>query len=276
MFGTDFIARFSFWGLASYGGLYMYLSNPQKCMSNCRAEAMWCSIDPICVAGVMCNFWGRGEDNFLCGETFKSDVMDNWMECAFETEKCLDWPAPTASNDVECKDVSAAVVDVPADQLDGTWYGYYGHHADYDCVDCKQFVFTIENGEVTYDAKYRLDDYFGSKRVNEVHMAGTYNKGVMDVTYHDSGILHHQKWSVIGWENDAISMYWCGSSQSWQYDGAMILKRAGRGGPRPSMCKKQADTMIFNSAAITGFDVSSYCRLDSSQTCYHQFAAGLV
>ena len=62
-------------------------------MSNCRAEAMWCSIDPICVAGVMCNFWGRGEDNFLCGETFKEFLFFDYNAYCSRTHKIYFVPA---------------------------------------------------------------------------------------------------------------------------------------------------------------------------------------
>ena len=54
------------------------------------------------------------------------------------------------------QDVSASKIEVSANDFEGTWYGYFGTHADYDCVDCKQFEFTIEDGQVVYDAKYRL------------------------------------------------------------------------------------------------------------------------
>ena len=77
--------------------------NHFECMSACRTEAMWCSVDPQCVMGVMCNYWGRENDHFLCGETFKSESLDNWMECAFVDAGCLELDAPSDANSAECK-----------------------------------------------------------------------------------------------------------------------------------------------------------------------------
>jgi len=274
MLGSDFLGRFTFWGLVCYAGLYVWLSDPSKCMSACRTEAMWCSVDPQCVMGVMCNYWGRENDHFLCGETFKSESLDNWMECAFVDAGCLELDAPSDANSAECKDVSASKIEVSANDFEGTWYGYFGTHADYDCVDCKQFEFTIEDGQVVYDAKYRLDDYFGTKRINSVHMTGKFGgDSTMSVEYHDSGITHTQQWTVIAKEGDAMAMYWCGQSFTWQYDGVMILKRASNiSGPTKAIDTNIANALMAKVEKATGHTSDDFCELKYSTTCHRQFS----
>ena len=52
--------------------------------------------------------------------------------------------------------MSAAKVNLTPDDLEGTWYAYYGTHPNYDCVDCKQFVLNVADNKVTFTATYRL------------------------------------------------------------------------------------------------------------------------
>ena len=57
------------------------------------------------MAGLTCHGWEQknASAGFKCAQTFQSPEFEDFMECNFVREECLDFPEPNEINSASCK-----------------------------------------------------------------------------------------------------------------------------------------------------------------------------
>lgn len=166
-------------------------------------------------------------------------------------------PPPDALNNATCREPTTYVESVDDHLLNGEWFVVQGFNPLYDCFECQELTFFVNDGKLDYEALFNMIAANGTEIWVTADMTGddTTTPGILQMDGVENGLPDHQNWYVMHLSEDTMVAYYCGSVISWHFEGLLVMSKTKELNP---------DRMADIAAILVDLDISQddICVLD--------------
>jgi len=239
-----------------------------KCVDQkCPSEFSDCTKDGHCMETVGCiviclKEWDKDktDQKFAiqnctnrCTFTFGNDIFAKTLAC-IDREKCLQLPAIPNT----CKAPNGLKIqkNISIAELAGVKWRLRGYNPVYDCYHCQKVNFTTNSVHAWFEALLIGGDH---KVIEETgSLVNNYPEPGFTVTINArSGIMYTITYfafdSVVDNGNTHYLFYYCGTANTWNYNGAFVLTTV--------------DTISDDAEAAVGSSFMNNVKLDFNKFC---------
>ena len=213
------------------GVLELPAKNKTCIMRHCMPAITACLADNTCRTNMQC----AGECapmnstcTFYCSESYQTHFADDVLSCLYVDYDCLTLPPPDAINNVTCRNPTEIVDTVEDELIDGMWYVVRGFNPLYDCYDCQELTFNVNDGQIDYEALFNLIAVNGTEIWLTADMTGEDRSqpGKLMMFGYNSGFPGYQTWYVMHSSADTLMIYYCGDVlDDWHFEGLLIMSK---------------------------------------------------
>jgi len=264
--------------------------------SGCGSSFKPCAESADCRKGMSCIARCGGDPTCTtgCFAAFGDDKITDFLGCALEGKKCLDFPkdpkllgwlddGPNAPKKVSNFDINS---------LKGDWIKVLGLDERYDCFECQQNRFRVSEdggGKWRMDTTFRLPrmrgptvvavepplapntfswdaasktpdvNYYQNDLTEEVFVDAPDAKPTMHTTGKTFGLTFWENYYIVGQGSDWQFVRYVGHTLQGGYKGAFVLSKSGA-------LSEQSMAQVRVVAAEQGINLNDFCKV-KNQAC---------